>query len=1296
MRTRSFALILLCTLTAFAAETLRLRFDQPGTLHAGQTELALDNRSADGWLYGEKGLSLPANTLLSNNAGTVFFRFARTDFKEPLLVPRYILTLRTHSRLTVTLSLYANNAGLNFGFSDRTSGLHYRHTEPLPAGHHVDLAFSYDGKTVRFYIDGMLRKEGPQPVPIENLHMLNLGPYRDRWLAPQPWGNDSVARELRTWNHTLTPAEIAALSGAELKPLTDIRPQVLTIPRCPVSSPQIDGSLQDEAWKFAASQPQLIYGDFKQKSWEIPPSRFLLTYDRENIYLGFESRFPGGVPLQEGSLRSPENEGEVWGSESFELYLEIDGKRYRFGGNVAGGYVEWLGNDSNWNGQWLYRKSLAMQIDDSKIWQGEASIPWKTIGLDAPPDTLRFNFCRTWQIPNVGKISSLSLNGKTYGSAEDMTEARLTTAAPVMQLGDRNNPALGDFIHDIALAAVGAKGQVRYRLESGKLDGTIPPQPLFDRTYNLAANEFFNEKIQVQLTSPEADALIFSCLQGNQVVACQIVPFKLNEDLFAITPLFLSEKISFNVRQALLRKKFGADFAGELHLFGPGDVTTPQQRLPITADRLDLPFPRTAAAGLYRTTLCRASDGQVLGEAEFNYPGLGEWEKATYPQLIIPPFTPLQSHSDGNRLTASVYGREYQWQNSLLPQQITSQGVPLLSGAVTLIANGTPVPGLATAAAQAPHRLDLTQHSDTADLTLSGSSWLEYDGVQFNQLRLTAKKDLAGIRLQFTLPTAIAKYLHGAGGGSWGSRTTRLLPDGSSDLRFYPVLWLGNEEVGLCFFAESRRLWRSSRQRTFLFNKQADNTTVEVLLADRLAAGETFEFDFGLLAGPVRPLPANYPLNTLSWSHVVKLNRPGQTPVSDVVYMATNQGDLGSFFADQDTLDARKRAAELKQVSEQSVAHGGRPVPYTCAMYLSVKYPEMAAFRPEWVVIPEMAMDYDSTGHFVYDCCPTTSASAFFVERYRDMLKKFPDIKGIYFDFGGISECSNTLHGCDQRFPILAQREFMRRIAITQLQAGISDPITVLHNTDVVLLPAFTFATHLLNGEQVRQASSSTLHQKKDILDTYGLDMFACELATLPFGITNSVYMPFDKLNERYGGDEADAPYKFRMSKAALAAILPHNTMPCLWRNHYGIFDKIIRAYAAFDVPAARFHGYWKQPASVRIGDDILVSVYRHARENRLLAVIGHIGKPHVNQNLEIVFDTAALGVSNLRRATDLMTAPDPAFAELLERQKKYRVELVRAPLELGNFGSHVTSFDGTVLKLALDFHSFALVELGE
>ena len=67
-----------------------------------------------------------------------------------------------------------------------------------------------------------------------------------------------------------------------------------------------------------------------------------------------------------------------------------------------------------------------------------------------------------------------------------------------------------------------------------------------------------------------------------------------------------------------------------------------------------------------------------------------------------------------------------------------------------------------------------------------------------------------------------------------------------------------------------------------------------------------------------------------------------------------------------------------------------------------------------------------------------------------------------------------------------------------------------------------------------------------------------------------------------------------------------------------------------------------------------------------------------------------------LSQATDTMTAPDPEYDVLFERMKKYNVPPVRGPIIMDQtkFGSKVNGFDGKTLKMHLDFHCFAIVEM--
>ena len=143
-----------------------------------------------------------------------------------------------------------------------------------------------------------------------------------------------------------------------------------------------------------------------------------------------------------------------------------------------------------------------------------------------------------------------------------------------------------------------------------------------------------------------------------------------------------------------------------------------------------------------------------------------------------------------------------------------------------------------------------------------------------------------------------------------------------------------------------------------------------------------------------------------------------------------------------------------------------------------------------------------------------------------------------------------------------------------------------------------------------------------------------------------------------------------------------------------------MRIYAAFGVPDARFIGYWRQPATVKTGKDIYVSVYRQASGSKALAVVSHLGREHLTQDLVIEFNSAVIGMKPFRIATERLTSPDPDYEALPAMVQAVPEEFLggpqvfRTPVRLGDFGCAVTAIADNVLRLRLAFHSFALVEL--
>jgi len=1303
-------MLALMACTAFSVElhaatpTLDVTFDRPQTLTLGTASVAIGGEFKDGyWTYGKKALTIPAEGLLGKQ-GTVIYRFRVSEFKEEPMKARYLLVLRDARRVFVGPYMLSDGKKLFVAVCDYDKDIkdYYTISEDIRKGEPYTFAAAWDGNTLRLYLNGVLVEEMKQKFQMPDaFRSLNFGPYVDHWTNPPPWGDNSHAGFLKTYNVALSSEEIAALSGAKSRPITDEYPQLLTVGRIPGEPPVIDGDLGEKDWQTAGGMINFTDGRNGPKTWAIPPSSFLLTYNDRNLYLGLKTLFPGRVSIKEGALRDA-GETDVWGTESFEFYLQIKGAVYRFGGNVAGGYVESKDLDTTYNAPWTYKSTTKMRIDDRRLWQAEAAIPWSSLGLDAPPSTpVKFNVCRSWFLPETSTWSALTPDGQ-YQTVQTFPSLMFAPSTAALQVLEQNDPSGGRFEQTVQVAS-SRDGEAQYQVLLAKKDTSALPYPLHKGTISLKAGTPTIQKLDLPIVRPGFERLVFTLSEGDKTVLCQVIPFRLNEEYVDVKPNFLKSTVALLTKTEQLKGKFGADFRGRLKVTGPdGAVVAQVDASDKSTDTI--PFPRTNPSGNYKAELLNAADGSVVDARTFRYPGVGEWEKLTFDNRIIPPFTSLKTSRGKGALEVSVWGRTCQWNNSLLPTQIVTQGEKLLASPATIEIDGAPLPKAEfRTGLSAPHRTEFTATINTETYELAETAWMEYDGAQHGAFKLKALKDLKGVKVKVTMPAGRVKFLHTSYDYNWGAKRTETVDAGyQQTFRFYPSVWIGDYEKGLCIFAESNATWKSESNTAVTLTHDGRTATYSATLANELKAGETLPFDLGFVATPVRPLPRNYPLNTFSDGFSAGMNRPGRTPTAYFVLADAAWAALGGFFCDLPTPEQSPNAPWVRHHVVAARERGAKAAPYMMARFLSEEYPEVVAFKDTWRLSPEQTLDYDRQGkkYSVTETCPYSSATNFFMWKLQDYLKRIPS-DGIYYDFGLPPWCNNAEHGCTNCSTLLGQREFLRRTVLCLLDSGVKEPLIVLHNTDSVMVPAFTFATHLFNGENIRQHSSTLMHNGKDLLDTYDVTRFACELSSLPFGLTNSVYHAQDLLLPEFGGTgENPDLYKFRLTKAVIAGAIVHNTLPSISRCHFGIFDKIVRIYDKFGVPDARFIGYWRQPATVHAGKDIYVSVYRQASGKKALAVISHIGKEHINQDLEIEFNSDIIGLKPFNSATEMLTAPDPDYEALFPMlqtvpDSPHRgTQSTRTPVVFGDFGCSVTSIRDNVLKIRLDFHSFALVEL--
>lgn len=571
-------------------------------------------------------------------------------------------------------------------------------------------------------------------------------------------------------------------------------------------------------------------------------------------------------------------------------------------------------------------------------------------------------------------------------------------------------------------------------------------------------------------------------------------------------------------------------------------------------------------------------------------------------------------------------------------------------------------------------------------------SFIEYDGALWNKISFTALKDIRQIKLRIPVSPEIAELLHagGAGFGSTGGFSAKIK---EMQIKFYPVIWIGNQEKGLCWFAETLPDGNVKKLTPISIVKVDGNTVLEITMAEKIKAGSELALDFGLMGTPVKPLPANFPLNTFGWDHSLHQNLP--PPNAPTTFLAINfTPDVNWGFYDL-PLNSSSRPDKVYLDKLLALAHcnNAKLAPYMDPVFVQDEYPEAVAYRQEWAVGPENPLFYTRDGkkHLLYWCCPASEAGKFYIWKLKAMLKDYP-VDALYFDYGPSWPCKNAQHGCVDRYPLLALRDFYRQVAWALRDAGRPDSLIILHNSETVQIPVFTHVTHLLDGEHLRQSSTPTLHNGRDIQDTMGLEYFASEYSSIPWGVTASMYLPSDPLQKQYGGGVEDQElYRFRMTKALLAGTLPHGSLPSLARQHFGLIDKVVRFYDRFDVPHAGFMPYWKNQQQVKVvkGKDIYVTLYRHASKPELLAVISHIGKEHLDQDVEVRFVPEALGLTKLTGAKELFTGADPEYARLLAEKNRMRL-----PVKLGDFGIDFKGLENNTVKMHLKHHSVAIVHL--
>jgi len=597
---------------------------------------------------------------------------------------------------------------------------------------------------------------------------------------------------------------------------------------------------------------------------------------------------------------------------------------------------------------------------------------------------------------------------------------------------------------------------------------------------------------------------------------------------------------------------------------------------------------------------------------------------------LIPPWTPVTAKADAAGVEIGVWGRAHRFANKALPISIATAGEEVLAGPIRLVGHVSGKPIEWKRGGSFIFRTDQAQAVVSGwqagdDLIVNTATQIEFDGVMRVDLVVMPQKGMSPkverLWLEVPLKRSRASLFH-FWPGQWGSaRNSGAVPEAGLQLPFKPFVWLGWEDGGLGWFAESDEGWQPQDPKQQMeIVVSGEQTVLRLHLLDSPPARLPLTYTFGLQASPVKPWPNDFH----EWrichgaSYAMEkepLDRAAKLGVKTLVFHEQ--------WTPYQNYPVTTHEAALKKLVAACHRRGIK-------LLLYHGY-EFASLAPEWGRLSDEVLVKTAAGGYTGGYFRQPEQRDYIVcykSRYRDFLldgiAKALDrygYDGVYLD-GTIEPwgCCNEKHGCGYRaadgtrkptYPIFAVRKLMHGLAAVIHPRG---GLVNAHQSTCCVTPTLAFADSYWDGEQFGGGQLS-----KDALKSLPLEAFRAEFMGRNFGVP-AEYLVYER------------PPSWTFD-TALALTMLHDVRvrPSGVGGQLEKMAKIWAVMSRFGVEKAQWHPYWEtKPLATAQPDAVKVSLYSRAgvrgKGGRALLVVSNLSADQA-ATAQVSLDLVRLGV---------------------------------------------------------------------
>ncbi len=471
---------------------------------------------------------------------------------------------------------------------------------------------------------------------------------------------------------------------------------------------------------------------------------------------------------------------------------------------------------------------------------------------------------------------------------------------------------------------------------------------------------------------------------------------------------------------------------------------------------------------------------------------------------VPPPWTDMKLLPDN---TVECRGRQYVFNNSLFPSQIKTGAFQLLHAPISLVVSGKAfdTPCEVKILNQSPSSIELESTGRNEQLTVKTNITVEYDGFIWVKLDIVPEKAFTVNSITLDVPlkkecaslfNLMRKFYMENEKGFAGAVTDNTI---STDLyQFNPVIWLGNENAGLEWFAENLKGWNNKNKTSSLqvVSSVSARTLRLNLIDSALELKQPRHIEFGLQATPVRPLPQDW--RKLRSGRNVEMWFPWA-----VIHNVP---------------DAEFKKPDYEQQKKSMSANGKKVFHYFATYTMSPYFPEWPWWCDLWSRTPPLPGTYiDSDNHewaAAYTCINAKSLEDFYAWKFKQ-AQQMLDIRHIYVDNQCAQRCRNAAHGCGWKddsgeiydtWNVLGTRRLAKRM-YTMIKEYNPQGMVTRHMSAQMVTPVVGFADILVDGELYM----GTVGKDESYFNIFTPDMFRASFMTRQFGIPDQFIPQFER-----------------------------------------------------------------------------------------------------------------------------------------------------------------------------------------